>query len=269
MSLLNTAMNALGTGLAVKSLFGGSNANQQSGKINKFMSEIRSAGVARTNLFEVVITPPKVMMGSKESAQKVSLYAEGAVLPGRTIETQEFSRYGYGPHEKVAYSMQFQDYTIQFIGDGRGEIYKFFYNWMQKIVKGDKAITPDSDAYEVEFRDQYATTIEVFMFNEQGEVILSSKMTNAFPIQMPDISLSWGDASMMQFSTTFAYTQAQLQQSETAFVGKNGPSFELSGLQKLVKVGTAVQAIAAIKRPTSIQDALSSATTIKNVINGF
>jgi hypothetical protein len=269
MSLLDTAMNAIGTGLAVKSLFGGNGSSPPSGKMNKFMSEIRQAGVARTNLFEVVITPPPVMAGSKESAQKVSLYAEGAVLPGRSITTQEIARYGYGPQEKIPYSMQFQDYTIQFIGDGRGEIYKFFYNWMQKIVRGDKIITPDNDAYEVEFRDQYAATIEVFMFNEQGQIILSSKMTNAFPIQMPDVSLSWGDSSMMQFSTTFAYTQAQLQQSETAFVGKNGPSFELSGLQKLIKIGTAVQAIAAIKRPTSIQDALSSATNVKNVINGF
>lgn len=269
MSLLNTAMNALGTGLAVKSLFGGNNNSLQAGKMNKFMSEIRSAGVARTNLFEVVITPPQIMVGSAQSAQKISLYAEGAALPGRTLQTQEFSRYGYGPHEKFPYSMQYNDFTVQFIGDGRGEIYKFFYNWMQNIVKGDAPITPDGVSYEVSFREEYCVPIDVYVFNEQGDTVLQSTITNAFPVQMPDVNLSWSDSSMMQFSVTFAYTVAQLNGADSAFVGKNGPSTELSTLQKLLKVGTAAQAIAAIRRPTSVQDALSSVTNIKNVLNAF
>ena len=269
MSLLNTAMNVIGTGLALKSLFGGNGSGPAAGKMSKFMSEIRSAGVARTNQFEIVITPPKCMTGSVQSAQKISLYAEGAVLPGRSIQTQEFSPYGYGPHEKFPYTMQYSDYTVQFIGDGRGEIYKFFYNWMQNIVRGDSPVSTSGTAYEVGFREDYCVPISVYMFNEQGDKILAADMTNAFPIQVPDVSLNWSDSSMMQFSVTFAFTMAQLQDAETAVVGKNGGIQPLSLLQKLVKVGTAVQTISSIRRPSGIQDALSSATNIKNVINGF
>lgn len=269
MSAINTAMNVLGTGLALKSLFGGNGSGPANGKMSKFMAEIRSTGVARTNQFEIVITPPVCMTGSALSAQKISLYAEGAALPGRTLQTQEFARAGYGPHEKFPYSMQYQDYTVQFIGDGRGEIYRFFYNWMQNIVRGDLSIATDDAAYEVDFRDNYSVPISVYMFNEQGEKVLAADMTNAFPIQVPDVSLNWSDSSMMQFSVTFAYTQTRLQDSQAAVGGGLGGVEPLSNLQKLVKVGTAVQALAAIKRPTSIQDALSSATNIKNVINNF
>ena len=269
MSALNTAINVLGTGLALKSLFGGNGSGPADGKMSKFMSEIRSTGVARTNQFEIVITPPKCMVGGAQTAQKISLFAEGAVLPGRSIQTQEFSPYGYGPNEKFPYTMQYQDYTVQFIGDGRGEIYKFFYNWMQNIVRGDIPVATGGTAYEVGFREDYCVPISVFMFNEQGDKILAANMTNAFPIQVPDVSLNWSDSSMMQFSVTFAFTLAQLQDSESATVGKSGSIPSLSTIQKLVKIGTAVQAIASIKRPGSVQDALNSVTNVKNVINGF
>lgn len=268
MSALNNAMNVLGTAAALKSVFGGTEGNPPAGRMSTFMSEIKRAGVARTNLFEIEVTPPKCMLASAESAQKISLYAEGAVLPGRSLETQEFSRYGYGPHEKFPYSMQFQDYTVQFIGDGRGEIYKFFYNWMHQIVRGDQPVGNDSNGYEVGFREDYSIDMNVRMYNEQGETVLASKMTNAFPIQVPDVTLSWGDASMMQFSVTFAYTQAELLNSQTKFIDKNGGPPELSTIQKLVKIGTAVQAIAAIRRPSSVQEALSSATNAKNILTG-
>jgi len=269
MSALNTAMNALGTGLALKSLFGGNGSGPANGKMSKFMSEVRSAGVARTNQFEIVITPPKCMAGNTESAQKISLYAEGAVLPGRTLQTQDFARFGYGPQEKFPYSMQYQDYTVQFIGDGRGEIYKFFYNWMQNIVRGDSPVSESGTAFEVDFRENYCVPISVYMFNEQGDKILAADMSNAFPIQVPDVSLNWSDSSMMQFSVTFAFTIAKLQDSDEIVIGKNGGIQPLSTLQKLIKVGTAAQAIAAIRRPSNIQDALSSVTNVKNVINGF
>ena len=94
-------------------------------------------------------------------------------------------------------------------------------------------------------------------------------MTNAFPTMIPDVSLNWGDSSVMQFSITFAYTQAKLLNADVAVVGKNGAPTTLSTMQQLVKIGTAVQAIAAIRRPTSVQEALSSVTNVKNVINNF
>jgi len=94
-------------------------------------------------------------------------------------------------------------------------------------------------------------------------------MTNAFPIQVPDVSLNWSDSSMMQFSVTFAFTNVQLQDANRVVEGSKGSIEPLSTFQKLIKVGTAVQAIAAIKRPADIQDALGSIANIKNVISNF
>ena len=270
MSKLNTAMNVIGTVSSLKSLFGGG-SNGAGGKINNFISEIRNNSVARTNLFEVTITAPQIL-GGNSTAPKISLYAEGAQLPGLFIQTADLKRFGYGPSEKVPYSLQTNDTTINFIGDGKGEIYKFFYRWMQGIVRGDQVMTSGAVVgglapYEVQFKDQYRSNITITTFNEQGTPVLTYDLSDAYPINVPDITLNWSDTGMMQFSVSFAFLQSKLANAEQPLeLTKNGFN-GLSGLQKLVKIGTAVQTIASLRRPRGVQDALSSVSTIKNIFN--
>lgn len=267
---LNTAMNAIGTVATLKSLFGNS-TGESGGKIGNFMAEVRKAGVARTNLFDVELTAPTILLGN-ETAPKISLFAEGAALPGRTISTLDVTRYGYGPHEKVPYSMQFNDITLQMIGDGAGEVYKFFYNWMQGIVRGDTdmLLNMNGDAggklpYEVEFKENYASTMTVRQYNEQGDTIFSSRLTDVFPISVPDVNLSWSDSSLMQFSVTFAYLQNTLENAGIPLEPGKGGIEGLSTLQKLVKVGTAVQVLQGLKGTRGLQGTLVAGTAIKNL----
>ncbi|NBX50142.1 hypothetical protein EBT25_09415 [bacterium] len=273
---LNTAMNAIGTVAGIASLLSGGGGGS-GGQLNKFMAEMRQNGVARTNLFDVRIGIPLSMKGKDSVADKIELYAQSASLPGRSIETQELARATYGPREKFPYSMQYQDLNLTFIADGKGEIYKYFYNWMQSIVRGDqetwKVGFVDSNKkkpYQVNYKDQYAVPIEITTYDEQGEARLKYRLIDCWPNQMPDVSLSWAEqSSMMQFSVNFCYTLARLEGADEGVkVGLGGIS-GLSTLQKLVKIGTAVQTIASLKRPTSVQSAIVSATSIKNIASGF
>lgn len=267
---LNTAMNAIGTAVALKSLLGGGSSSP-GGKLSKFMAEIREASVARTNLFDVTMTAPRILSGSPV-AEKISLYAEGAQLPGLNIQTDDsIKRFGIGPQDNSPYSSGVNDITLSFIGDGRGDVYKFFYRWMQGIVRSDYNVSGVRNGYnglapyEVEFKREYETTINIKTYNEQGDVVFDYKLLNAFPKSLPDISLSWDDSGMMKFSVTFCYLQAELGNVDQPLaLTKNGLN-QLTPFQKLVKIGTAVQTIASLKRPGSVQDALASATTIKNI----
>ena len=274
MAKLNTAMNAIGTIAALKSLTGKSKSPRPS-KLNNFMAELRESGVARTNLFEVTITAPRMMVGyAKDVLPKVSLLAESTQLPGINIQTEDsIKRYGYGLQDHVAYGAGFNDISVGMIGDGRGEIYKFFYRWMHGIVKSDfdgpanivgyNGIAP----YEVEFKQDYQTTIDITTYNESNDTILHYRLFNAFPKNLPDIGLSWSDSDMMKFNISFTYSYARLVNiDQSAQLTKNGIK-GLSTLQKLVKLGTAVQAIASLKRPRNVQDALASTSTIKNIFN--
>jgi hypothetical protein len=216
------------------------------------------------------------MGSSSATAQKLSLYAEGAQLPGLNIQTDNIKRYGLGPMESVPYSIQNNDITVNFIGDGKGEVYKYFYNWMHSIVKGDSFITGSGSSssglapYEVEFKEDYRSTLTISTFNEQGQNVLQYELYDAFPKNLPDVTLNWSDNStMMQFGVTFGYMQAKLKNANSPLqVNQNGIG-ELSMLQKAIKIGTAVQAISSLRRPRNIQDILASSTTVKNVTRSF
>lgn len=271
MGLLNTGMNALGTFAAVKSLFGSKPKDDAAGKMNAFLSQIREKSVARANLFDVKFAAPKVMVGNK-TVGSLSLYGSVAQLPGYYIQTTETARYGIGPSEKTAYGMSFNDITVKFIGDGKGEVYKFFYQWLQGIVRGDmdpafydKKDNNAKGAYEVEFREDYAVDIDIATYNEQGTETILSRLTSAYPINITEVELDWGSDSLMEFSVQFTYRRASVVGADQPIKDSKNGIEGLSMLQKLVKIGTAVQVISSIKRPANIQQALSSASTVKNL----
>ena len=279
MGLLNTGLNAVGTFAVLKSLFGKKKSGP-TGRYNTFLAEVRSASVSRTNLFDVLIPFPALMLGGDNTAtpQKLSLYAEGAQLPAISIQTDDtIRRFGVGPTENVPYSMQFNDLTLNFIGDGAGEVYKFFYSWMHSIVNGDghvplaKKSSSGLEPYEVEFKENYKTDIVITTYNEQNDKILEYKLYNAFPKIVPDVSLSWKDSDgYMQFGITFCFMHAELVNVKEAFKGTSNSNIgKLSLLQKIVKLATAVQTLKTLRRPRSIQDALASSTTLGNAAGIF
>lgn len=274
MGLLNTGLNAIGTVSSLKSLFGSRPTGSGGGKINNFLAEVRSRSIARTNLFDVTISIPPVMGGKVFSAigPALSLWAESSQLPGYNIQTDSVKRYGIGPQESVPYSIQTNDLTFNFIGDGKGAVQKYFYEWMHRIVRGDEDVRAPTvsetglAAYEVEFKDRYACTITITSYNEQGQPVLIYELYDAFPKNMPDISMSWNDSSgYMQFGVTFSYLRARLTNSTQPLrTSKNGFG-DLSAFQKAIKIGTALQTLKSLKKPTGVQDALASASTIKGV----
>ena len=278
MGLLNTGMNALGTFAVLKGLFGKKNQGP-AGRFNTFMSEIRAGGIGRSNYFDVSFSVPLIMLGEAVDApistDKLSLYADSVSMPGMNIQTDSLKRFGIGPMENVPYSTQYNDITVNFIADGGGEIYKFFYNWMQGIIPSDKYIPAGKLSatglapYEVEFKDRYQSTITIKTYNEQNDTILEYKLYDAFPKTVPDIQLSWKDNDgYMQFGITFCFFNAELVNASKKFeAGKNGIK-GLSLLQKALKIGTALQTLKSLKRPRSIQDALASSTSIKNIASG-
>lgn len=273
MATINTAMGALGTIAAAASLF----SNKQGGATNKygdFISEIRSTSVARTNLFEVTITAPVILSGTAV-ARKISLYAEGTSLPGLFLNTIDVKRFGIGPNEAIPYSHQTNDCTINFIGDGKGEIYKFFYNWLHGIVRADTPVPAQNlnrnglQPYEVEFKENYRSTITVRTFNEQGQTILEYNLSDAFPANVPDVALSWaGNSEMMQFPVTFKFLQSQLTTADATLELTKSDS-SLTNFQKLVKIGTAIQVITSLRKPTSVADAINVIGNTKRVLGGL
>lgn len=269
---LGTALSAVGLYAALK----GSSSKGATGRYNNFLSEFRQKSFARTNLFEVVIHPPAIMRGGRSSNifESLHLYAESANIPGLMFATSETRRYGIGPIEKKPYAPIFNDISVSFLVDGQGELYKFFYTWMNRIVSSDQFVNGNGvsdnglSPFEVEFKDDYKCQLIISTFDEAGNSVLSSQIVDAIPISISDTAFSWGDTDqVMKLQVTFTYFQHILTTDKSEPV--SGYKTPLSGFQQIVKAATALQTLSALKKPQSVGDVINVINNAKVIAKGY
>lgn len=256
---------------SVKSLFGGGEEYQSSGNvssINQLRSYLTKTDILSNNLFYVRFG------GLGDIARDLSLLCHSASLPGVGFGTTEVRRHGFGVAEKVPTIPLFTDTTLSFIGDGKGDVRNFFVKWMNNIIRfnehasmpfGAKGMT---GPFEVSYKSQYTCQIEIVVVNRTNQEIFVVTLNDAYPIALGDQSLSWHDNdSLMSIPVTFTYYNWTAQVIEVPSGGdiSNNPSL----INQLVKVGTAVQTLATIKKPRSIGDIVNVTKNASLAVSGL
>jgi len=283
--------NALGDllppsiGNPLKSFFGG--GGQQTGSsyssVNKFRASIAANnGLARLNRFFIDFNIPNSMRAhddhggveDREIIFDVPFLAESVNLPGVSFATTEIRRYGYGPIERKPYMPIFVDNTISFLGDGKGRMYKFLYTWMNTIIKFDempsgKTGSNNARPFEVDFKNDYSVDITIITVDEANNKIIELKLYDAYPIFMGDIQMNWGsNDDVMRIPVTFTFFNWKMQDIEIN-LAENDPKKNMSTFQKLQKIGSAVQTLAAIRKPNGVADIINAAGNAKIAIGGL
>lgn len=240
--------------------------------INGFRSTINGlGGLQRSNHFYVTIPNPKILK-SDIGPILLPFLTDSTNLPGVSLATSEVRRYGYGVAEKKPYAPIFTDIQMSFYGDGSGTAHKFFYKWMNGIVKFDNGVNGKSGfnklrPFEVEYKTDYAVDIIITTLDEKERKIMEFKLYDAFPIAIGDISMSWGDTdSFQKIPVTFTFsrwkrTDVSLDIDEE-FSG-------LSTIQKILKVGTAIQTLATLRKPGNVADIINIVNNSKTVLGGI
>lgn len=245
--------------------------------MNNFLSTINQYnGFTRPSYFYIEIAPPKCMKFRANEASNLAFLAESANLPGVALATSEIRRYGYGPTEKKPYAPVFTDTTMSFMVDGQGMIQKFFASWMGSIVhfaetpSGKSYMVGDHmlDPFEVNFKDQYETDILITTVNENNDDIITYRFKRAFPIFMGDVALSWADAdSIARLPITFTFYNWSIENLNINQLRQAGPTSGL--LQKALSVGTAIQTLASLRKPTGVADIVNIVGNTSRVVNSI
>lgn len=193
--------------------------------IEEFRSELGKRGsVMKTNRFLVTFPMPiglfdgtgellRANQGfNRTTTSKVEYWCESVNLPGYQLLTHDVRRWTYGPAEKRPFAPNFTQLQCNFISDGRGRIYNLFNDWMNLIMPHDTkdGFNADSkyggNAYEVKYKTQYVTDLNIKVFSESGKEILTLVCKEAFPSHMLDIPLNWGDTnSYVKFQVAFDF----------------------------------------------------------------
>lgn len=251
------------------------------GSLSAFRSHFIKESILRGNRFLVQFNVPLLFNQGSEGRQKsdaktntiLPFVCLAGTMPGVSLSTSEVRRHGVGPVEKRPYSVNFVDLNLTFLVDGRGLIHQFFKEWIDGIVRFDRLVTNSDgfayqEPYEIEYRNNYVTDIEVYLYNDKLSQIYKVKLYNAFPIFMGDISLNWGATDdYVTLPVSFSYTSWT---AETLDISNEGSTDKKPGLfEKLVAAASALNLLASIRRPTSVSDVLNIVNTTSIAASGL
>lgn len=164
--------------------------------LSDFKDQVKS--VVRPNRFEVIISPPSIVLGSID-ATKMRFHAQSASLPDRTFN--EISIKYYGMDFKLPAGETTQDLVVSFINDAEWDLRNFFESWAN-------AISNRKDATKAYMDDLYTgTTLQVNQLGFDGSYIAGYSFFHFFPKIVDQIELNMETTDSVEtFQVTFSYS---------------------------------------------------------------
>lgn len=187
--------------------------------IQNFSKQINKNGVLRNNKFLMSFTPPKILLDHRsyknEVIKNIEFWCDSFNIPGVSLATSEIRRYGYGVMEKKPYVPMFNDITFTFYNDSSSYILSYFQSWLRLISNYDtfqgingtnRGVINNHLPYEMSYKDDYTTTIQLTVFKDTGEKSIRINCTSAFPISVGDLPMNWNDTgSIMKIPVVMTF----------------------------------------------------------------
>jgi len=182
--------------------------------INDLNAQIGKHGVQKGNLFRMTITPPPGLVGvqlpTAMESRDLQFFCRAVTLPEFDVQTDEVQPQAFGPVVRRPRTLNFPVLTAVFTVDGDMKVPSYFHRWTQLIINYDNTSQYGSLngalPFEMGYKQEYATTIIVDVYNEYGEDIYTYKFKNAYPINVGQVETAWAnnDEALTQ-SVGFSY----------------------------------------------------------------
>ena len=168
-----------------------------------FISEIKSQGLARTNRFAVLFTPPTSV--NPANLRKTLLFCDQASLPGVNFSTVQ--NRSYGEVREVPYEKLFDTCQLTFHVDKDMMVKSLFDQWIQSIQN------PVTRTYS--YYNDYITNMQIEVQDLADNTRYEMTLYEAYPKTIGAISLSNESKDTMKLTVTFQYkywTSSSIQQ---------------------------------------------------------
>lgn len=161
--------------------------------IQEFISQVKSGGLARTNRYAVIFTPPTGV--SPASLQKVMLFCDQVQLPGCNFSTVQ--NRAFGEFREVPYERLYDNITMSFYVDAEMKVKGLFDNW-QNVISN-----PLTRTYN--YYNRYITnmTIEVQDLNDKTRYEVT--LWECYPKSIGSIQLDYNNKDVMKLSVGMQY----------------------------------------------------------------
>jgi len=171
--------------------------------VKNFISEIKSQGLARTNRFAVLFTPPANV--NPANLRKTLLFCDQAVLPGVNFST--IQNRSYGEVREVPYEKLFDTAQLTFHVDKEMQVKSMFDAWIGSIQN------PITRTFE--YYNNYVTNMQIEVQDLQEKTRYEMTLYECYPKTISAISLDNAAKDTMKLTVTFQYkywTSSTIQQ---------------------------------------------------------
>ena len=181
--------------------------------LNEILAEYSSKdGFARTNRWEILITPPTGYRGNNRSGnifapimgqntgegvtQKVGLMCEAFSFPGRNLTTTPDSNL-YGPEREMVDGYTFGDISSTFRLSSDMKEKQFFDTW-QRL-----AYNPQD--FSIGYYYDYVGEIRLYQLDEQDRRRYGVRLLECYPKTIDQMAVTQGAGDIQRVNVTWAY----------------------------------------------------------------
>ena len=246
--------------------------------ISEFNSKLNKYGLARDNLFFVLITPPA--LGADMPIKDLSFFCRSIDLPSLNISTADIRSQGYGANEKRPTGIPIDDLNSVFMVDSTFKVKEFFHRWLQNVINFDNSRGYNTEyrkmlPFETNYKDDYTGTVTVYVYSFSSESVKYRYIfRNAYPVSLGNITTSWdSNNSIMLMPIQFTYDIYEVDgfgQSVSTSRVKQKRGFGGAGPDGFItNLGNFGQALDAIGVETPIQDIVNQYSLVGSQINSI
>lgn len=178
--------------------------------ISSFKENINVYGYLTSNKFEVYLRPPEILLNDtirnfndevlvSDIIDLLRFRVEDVKAPGIGLLTADVARYGLGPTQKMPFNAQFNEITLTMLCDRGGFLWRFWHNWVRGIFQFNgtesfgNGTNSNPPTYTTEYKDNYATTMQIIIYDQYGEEVNTLNLFESFPTGIRDTQLDWSD----------------------------------------------------------------------------
>lgn len=240
-------------------------------------SEVNGTVVNSTQIPGVggTVSNPEIEQALRGATDNLLFLCSAAAIPGVQIQTTDIQPYGYGTIERRPTAAFFNSARMNYYVDVSSTVYQFFTKWVNCIVNfNDDAVgtRTSSGAFfnEVRYKEEYATTITIYVYDSAGNNFLEVQLKDAFPIEIGQVNLTWGNYnSLAILPINISYSNWVSNYTPIANISNSGLR-NLTLASALLRAGTLVSgASTLIRRPRNIADTfnlVNNASILRNTL---
>jgi len=161
--------------------------------IKQIVGHIANNPLLEPNRYEVIINGPVAIDAAK--AKAISFSCSEASIPGHNIGTFEHSI--AGPKRKIPNEELFDDLSLTFYNGHHMWEIGFIDDWM-RLIAGESN-------FRMSYYNDIVADINILIYDLRENKVADVRLTEAYPIGMADVPLSYDADGPSKLSVNFTY----------------------------------------------------------------